>query len=116
MRIPHLRAREEPPLPELIVISWREIPAQVVAKAGRQAAKVQLSGRFQQAIDAAAMRAGLIGTDAYLGEWRREARACGDDLEAEAGAEAERLEADYPDARLDHLARSGGIDEAEEIE
>jgi hypothetical protein len=88
----------------------------VVAKAGRETAKVQLSGRFQQAIDAAAMRAGLIGTDAYLAEWRRETRACGDDLDAEASTEAERLEADYPDTRLDHLARAGGIDEAEEIE
>jgi hypothetical protein len=77
---------------------------------------VQLSGRFQQAIDAAAMRAGLIGTDAYLAEWRRETRTCGEDLEAEANGEAGRLEAAYPDARLDHLARSGGIDEAEEIE
>ncbi len=59
-------------MPELTVISWRDIPAQVTAEAGGGAARVQLSERFQEAIDAAAMRGGLVGTDAYLAEWRRE--------------------------------------------
>jgi hypothetical protein len=98
------------------VIQWREIPAQVVAKAGRETARAQLSGRFQQAIDAAAMRAGLIGTDAYLAEWRRETRACGDDLQAAADEEAGRLESAFTDEDLDHLARAGGFREAEELE
>jgi hypothetical protein len=98
------------------VIHWREIPAQVVAKAGRETARVQLSGRFQQAIDAAAMRAGLIGTDAYLAEWRRETRACGGDLQAAADEEAGRLESAFTDEDLDHLARAGGFREAEELE
>ena len=43
---------------KLIVISWRDIPSQVVVKAGRQAEKLMLSHRFQEAIDRAAMRAG----------------------------------------------------------
>jgi hypothetical protein len=101
---------------ELTVILWRDIPAQVVARAGRETAKAQLPGRFQQAIDAAAMRAGLIGTDAYLEEWRREARPCGDDLQAEANDEAARLESTFPDSLLDRLARAGGLQEGEEIE
>ena len=42
----------------LIIISWRDIPAQVVVKRGRETAKVQLSPRFQEAVDRAAMRAG----------------------------------------------------------
>ena len=50
-------------MPELTVIFWRDIPAQVTAGKGRGAARAQLSERFQEAIDAAAMRAGLIGTD-----------------------------------------------------
>jgi hypothetical protein len=37
----------------LIIISWRAIPAQVVVKRGRAAAKVQLSQRFHRAIDRA---------------------------------------------------------------
>ena len=95
---------------ELTVISWRDIPAQVVAKAGRgHAARAQLADRFQEAIDEAALRAGLFGTDEYLGEWRRDTRACGDDLDAEARAEAERLDAAYPADVLDAMARAGGL-------
>jgi len=95
---------------ELTVISWRDIPAQVVAKGGRgQSARIQLPDRFQEAIDEAALRAGLFGTDDYLAGWRRETRPCGDDLEAEARAEAERLEAAHPPEALGALARAGGI-------
>ena len=36
---------------KLITISWRDIPSQVLVKAGRTKAKVQLSHRFQAAID-----------------------------------------------------------------
>jgi len=56
------------------------------------------------------MRAGLIGTDAYLQEWRREPRDCGDDLEAEVSDEAAWLEAAYPDDTLERLVRSDGRD------
>ena len=98
------------PLPELTVIWWRDIPAQVTAKDGRESARAQLTERFQEAIDAAAMRAGLIGRDAYLGEWRREARDCGDDLETEVAEEAEWLEAAYPDDTLARLVNSDGFD------
>ena len=56
------------------------------------------------------MRAGLIGTDAYLAEWRREPRTCGDDLEKEAAEEAEWLEAAYPDDTLERLVKADGWD------
>ncbi|MBI2776485.1 MAG: virulence factor [Chloroflexi bacterium] len=94
----------------LTVIWWRDIPAQVVAKDRRQAHKVVLHPRFQVAIDRAAMKAGKKQFGDYIEEWRREARPCGDDLEAEANAEASRLEADYPRERLAALAKSGGVD------
>ena len=92
------------------MIWWRDIPAQVTAKQGRASARAQLSERFQEAIDAAAMRAGLIGTDAYLAEWRRGPRECGEDLEAEVAEEAEWLEAAYPDDVLERLVRADGRD------
>ena len=98
-------------MPELTVIWWRAIPAQVVVREGRTTARVQLTSRFQEAIDMAATRVGLIGTDDYLDEWHRETRPCGDDLDEEAAAEAERLEQAYPDATLDTLVRSGGLTE-----
>jgi hypothetical protein len=96
---------------ELTVIWWRAIPAQVVAREGRTTARVQLTSRFQEAIDMAATRVGLIGTDDYLNEWHRETRPCGDDLDEEAAAEAAHLEQAYPDATLDTLVRSGGLTE-----
>jgi hypothetical protein len=93
----------------LTVIWWRDIPAQVMAKEGRLSNKYILPGRFQEAIDRAAVKAGLAGTDDYLAQWRRESRACGDDLEAEVAAEVELLEAAYPAARLNELAAGGGL-------
>ena len=98
-------------MPELTIILWRDIPAQVTAGKGRGAARAQLSDRFQEAIDAAAMRAGLIGTDAYLEQWRREGRPCGDDLETEVTTVAAQLEHDYTDERLERLARASGEEE-----
>jgi hypothetical protein len=98
---------------QLVITYWRDIPAQVTVKQGRQSAKRQLPERFEQAIDRAAMRAQLRDTDSYLAEWRRgDPIACGDDLEAEAAAAAARLDADYTEARLNQLVAAGGLDAA----
>ena len=95
----------------LIIIGWRDIPAQVIVKRGRDTAKVPLTDRFQEAIDRAAMRAGKGSSDAYMADWKRSPpRPCGEDLKAEASAEAARLEAAYSDADLDRLARAKGVD------
>ncbi len=100
---------------ELILVCWRDIPAQVIVKAGRRSAKRVLGERFQEAIDRAAMRAGLRETDAYLGEWRRTvAPAVGDELEAGADAAAARIDADYPPERLRALVANGGLEPAAE--
>jgi hypothetical protein len=56
------------------------------------------------------MRGGLIGTDAYLTEWRRETRECGDDLAKEVADEAAWLDAAYGDDVLERLVRSNGSD------
>jgi len=96
----------------LTLIFWRDIPAQVVVKRGRETAKVKLSARFQEAVDRAAMRAGKGSSDAYLAEWRRSsATPCGDDIEQEAAAEAARIEAKYSDQDLERLIRAKGVDE-----
>ena len=97
---------------KLITVYWRDIPAQVIAKKGRESAKVMLSARFQEAIDRAAMRAGRGGSDAYLAEWRRESETCGDELRTEADAAAARLEAAYTDDELQALARAKGVGES----
>ena len=98
----------------LTVVYWRDIPAQVVARAGGrgrgQTARRALPDRFQEAIDRAAMRAGLSGSDAYLAEWRRGEPTAGEggDPETEADALARRLEAEFTDDALAVLVAAGG--------
>ena len=95
---------------QIVVISWRDIPAQVNAQAGRTRHQLVLDRRFQRAIDRAAMVAGKKTAQDYIGEWKRTSRACGDDLAAEAAAEVARIEAEYPRERLNRLVDHGGID------
>jgi hypothetical protein len=57
---------------EYQITYWRDIPSMVTARAGRrERAKAELPARFQEAIDEAAMRLGMAGTDAYVEAWRR---------------------------------------------
>ena len=94
---------------QLVILMWRDIPSQVIVKAGRTSAKRELTKRFIEAIDRAAMRSGASGTDDYLADWRRgDPLPVGNDLEAEANAAAARLEADYDDARLKRLCDAEG--------
>jgi Virulence factor len=94
---------------QAMIVYWRDIPAQVLVKAGRRTAKRELAPRFQEAIDRAAMRSGAHEADAYLADWRRgDPAECGEDLEAEAAAIAARLEAEFDEARLKALVASGG--------
>ena len=95
---------------QLQIVYWRDIPAQVIVKAGRRnVAKRELSLRFTEAIDMCAMRTGAAETDDYLEEWRRaDPIEVSDDLEAEAQAAADKLEAEYDKERLVALVKSGG--------
>jgi hypothetical protein len=95
----------------LMIISWRDIPAQVIVRRGRETAKIQLPRRFQEAIDRAAMRAGKGSSDAYLADWKRSTPVpCADDIQSAAGEEAARLEARYGDADLERIIRNKGVD------
>lgn len=95
-------------MPTLTVIYWRDIPAQIVAKEGRRTGKAMLPMRFQAAVDKAATVAGKKDMDEYLAEWRRVERPCGEDLEAEAAAEAARIEEAYSKERLRALVANRG--------
>lgn len=93
----------------VVIVYWRDMPAQVIVGKGRQAAKVQLPERFEQAIDRAAMKAGARDTDSYLAEWRKgDARDVAGEPAQVAAAEAARLEAAYDDARLRELIANHG--------
>ena len=90
------------------MISWRDIPAQVTATDGERNARAALPDRFMLAVDEAAMRLGLSGSDEYLAEWRRETRECAHDLEREVADEVARLDARFPPDLLEQLVEAGG--------
>ena len=96
-------------MPDVTIVYWRDIPAQVIVGKGRRGAKVQLPERFEQAIDRAAMKVGAADTDAYLSEWRKAAsypvEGEPDDI---ATAEAARLEAEYDQAKIKTLIENDG--------
>ena len=96
-------------MPEITIVYWRDIPAQVIVGRGRRGAKRPLAERFEQAIDRAAIKSGMAGTDDYLAEWRRAAPYAVDgDPEAVAASEAERIENEYDGARIRALIDNGG--------
>lgn len=95
---------------QLQIVYWRDIPAQVMVKAGRRnQAKRELSLRFTEAIDMAAMRSGAAETDDYLAEWRRgDPQEVGDDLETEVDTAVKSIEEQYDRGRLKALISNGG--------
>ena len=96
------------------VIYWRDIPAQVKVKAGRNRAGKPLSKRFPVAIDEAAMRAGLTGSDDYLTQWRNgEWRERDGEPDEVLEAVVLELEADYSPERLRLLIEQHGAQEEE---
>lgn len=96
-------------MPEVTIVYWRDIPAQVIVGKGRRGSKKQLSERFEQAIDRAAMKTGARDTDSYLAEWRKGAPyEVEGEPDAVADSEAARLEAEYDTARLKALIEAGG--------
>ncbi len=110
---------------KLTTVYWRDIPAQVIAKperkSGRRSApgsgpspiKKELNIRFQEAIDRAAMRAGLSDSENYLEEWRRDTRDCtseeNENLVLAVDQIIESIENEYSDELLQSLATAGGV-------
>lgn len=83
-------------MPQVTIVYWRDIPAQVIVGSGRRAAKVQLSERFEQAIDRCAMKVGARNADAYLAEWRKgEPYSVEGEAADVASSEAARLETEF---------------------
>jgi hypothetical protein len=94
---------------QLIILYWCDIPAQIIVKAGRKSAKKQLTDRFQEAIDMAAMKSKAHKAGTYLEKWRRsEPYECGENLEGEAIHAAQKIEKNYDDERLNALIKTGG--------
>lgn len=93
------------------IVYWRDIPAQVRLRSGRERISRSLAPRFQEAIDAAAMIGRTTSTDDYLEEWRSSEWLIGEgdpDPERFADDLVAQLETDYPPARLEALMRNEG--------
>lgn len=96
-------------MPDVTIVYWRDIPAQVIVGKGRSGSKVQLPERFEQAIDRCAMKIGAKDADLYLAEWRKATPYPLDGEPAEiAKAEAARLDAEYDTARIKQLIDNSG--------
>lgn len=96
-------------MPEVTIVYWRDIPAQVIVGRGRRALKIPLPERFEQAIDRAAMKSGATADDTYLAGWRR-----GDPFEVDgdpadvASGEAARLNSEFSRQKLVEFIGNGG--------
>lgn len=91
------------------IVYWRDIPAQVKVRQWGNRVNRQLTPRFQEAIDEAAMRGQATGTDDYLAEWRSsEWQSSDEDPEALADALVAQLEAEYTPERLRALKINQG--------
>ena len=105
------RGRRSASAPEIVVIYWRDIPAQVNAQCGRDRHQVLLPAPFQRAIDRAKRKAHIYTAQQDVAQWRRVSRPCSDDLAGEAEREAARLTAEYPTERLGQIAFAGGLEQ-----
>lgn len=96
-------------MPDVTIVYWRDIPAQVIVGKGRRGSKRQLEERFEQAIDRAAMKVSAKDADAYLAEWRKAAPYTVEGDQADvAESEALRLEAEYDRDRIKALIANDG--------
>jgi alkanesulfonate monooxygenase SsuD/methylene tetrahydromethanopterin reductase-like flavin-dependent oxidoreductase (luciferase family) len=83
------------------VLRWKDIPSLVEADGAGATVRVPLSPRFQDLIDALAMREGATEADAYLEGWRQDpdVERVGSPEEVAAAVAAE-LEAGFGDLVL----------------
>ncbi len=96
-------------MPDVTIVYWRDIPAQVIVGKGRRGTKAPLPERFEQAIDRAAMKIGAEDSDAYMAEWRKADPVSIDGEPAEiAAAEAARIDAEYDQERIKALIANEG--------
>lgn len=93
---------------EYQITYWRDIPSMVMARESRQnRTRVELSQRLQTAIDEAAMRLDLVGTDAYIEQFHRtEWQERAGSHEEVAHAVAAELEAEFTIARIREILRT----------
>lgn len=100
---------------EYQIVYWRDIPAQIKVRSGRDRVGRELPERFQKAIDWAAMASNATSTDDYLDEWRTSAWKSTDmglpdtGLPEAADSIIQLIEAEYPVERLYSIMTNKGF-------
>lgn len=94
---------------DVVVVYWRDMPAQVIVGRGRRGVKLPLPERFEQAIDRAAMKSGAAESDDYMAGFRKAAAVPveGSDQEA-AEAMVSMIDTDYDLDRIKTLIANDG--------
>ncbi|WP_439111537.1 virulence factor [Lentibacter sp.] len=96
-------------MPDVTIVYWRDIPAQIIVGKGRRGSKAPLPERFEQAIDRAAMKIGAEDSDAYMAEWRKaEPFLVEGDADEIAAEQAARIDAEYDKERIKALIANEG--------
>jgi hypothetical protein len=93
---------------EIVVLWWRDLPAQVNAQQGRTRHQVLLPAQFQRAIDRARRKGKVDTAHDEVDQWRREAKPLAGDPRGAAEAEAARLRDAYSIERLGRIAFNAG--------
>lgn len=96
-------------MPDVTIVYWRDIPAQIIVGKGRRGSKAPLPERFEQAIDRTAMRIGAAESDEYMNGFRKaDPYGVEGDQTTIATAEAARIDAEYDADRLKALIDNDG--------
>jgi hypothetical protein len=100
---------------EYQIVYWRDIPAQVKLRRGRERLGRELPERFQKAIDWAAMASNATSTDAYLEEWRTSSWVISETELPETGLPGaaelviQQIDGEYPAERLYEIMTNKGF-------
>ena len=94
----------------VVVIKWRDIPAQVNAQMGRDRYQVVLSAKFQRAIDRATRKANIYTAEEDIAQWSRDSLPLEGTLAEAAQKVADEIEAKYSRQHLGVLAYAGGFE------
>lgn len=96
-------------MPDVTIVYWRDMPAQVIVGRGRRGTKLPLPERFEQAIDRAAMKSGAAESDDYMAGFRKADPIPGAGTDAEAAAAAvAKIDTDYDQDRIKALIANDG--------
>ncbi len=96
-------------MPDVTIVYWRDIPAQVIVGRGRRGTKLPMPERFEQAIDRAAMKSGAAESDDYMAGFRKADPIAVDGTDAEAAqTTVTRLNTEYDQDRIKTLITNDG--------